>query len=424
MTELAAASDVSPADVVRARGLARMRTIATGLLGLMAVVFVAASLLQRQWPAFAYVRAFGEAGMVGACADWFAVTALFRRPFGLPIPHTGIIPRNKARIGEALGGFIADNFLTERVLEEKLRQLEVARWGGDWLRRPENARRLAERLAAAAPKLLRSLPPGAVGDLLGSAALAVARATPAGPAASKVLAALWSEGRAQPLFERALDWLGDYLASHEEAIRTQVSEHSYSWLPKWVDRMLADKLTRGLVEMLGEMRDPQHPWRRDLAAWVEDYIARLGADPDLQARADAYKLRLLSDPNLRGQVAEVWSGLETRVGTDLTQNPSDLAGPFERAILALGNWLAEDQQAQAQLNARARQLVSGVIAPRRHEIGLFVAQVVASWDARSVVDKLELQVGRDLQYIRINGTLVGGLVGVIIFAAAKALGLD
>lgn len=417
-----------PADVLRARDLARMRMIATGLLVLMAVIFVLASLAHVRWPqhalALGYLRAFAEAGMVGACADWFAVTALFRHPFGLPIPHTGIIPRNKDRIGQALGGFIADNFLTEAVLEDKLKQLELAGWGGDWLSNPRNARRLATRVAHLAPEILSSAPPGAVGELAGSAAMAAARATPAAPLAAGILSGLWSEGRAQVVFDRAVEMLGGYMARHPDAIRDRVAEQAPKWLPKWVDRMLADRISEGLLKTVAEMRDPAHPWREELRDAVVRLIGRLREDPALQAQVEAFKLRLLADPRLQAQAGELWAGMAARLGAELAADRHGLAEQLQRAILGVGAWLSSDTAAQTQLNTLGRSLATGVIAPRRQEIGRFVAQVVAGWDAKNIVDKLELQVGKDLQYIRINGTLVGGLVGLIIFAASRALGLD
>lgn len=415
-------------DLRRARDLARMRAIATGLLVLMAVVFLLASLGRVRWPehalALGYLRAFAEAGMVGACADWFAVTALFRHPFGLPIPHTGIIPRNKDRIGQALGGFIADNFLTEQVLQDKLRQIELAGWGGDWLSNPRNARRLATRVAHLAPEILRSAPAGAVGELAGSAALAAARATPAAPLVAGTLNALWSEGRAQVLVERAVEMLAGYMAEHPDAIRDRVVEQAPKWLPKWVDRMLADRIGEGLFKTLEEMRDPAHPWREQLHGAVMHLIQRLREDPVLQARVESFKLRLLADPRLKAQAGELWAGMEARLGAELAADRHGLAEQLQRAFLGVGAWLSSDTAAQARLNTLGRNLATGVIAPHRAEIGRFVAQVVAGWDARNIVDKLELQVGKDLQYIRINGALVGGLVGVLIFAASQALGLE
>ena len=403
----------------RARELKRMQAVATGLLGLMAVVFVAASHGQGRWPALAYLRAFSEAGMVGACADWFAVTALFRRPFGLPIPHTAIIPRNKDRIGAALGGFIAENFLTEAVLQDKLRELELGRWGGAWLRRPANARRLAAQIAAVLPQVVGAAPQGAIGDLARSALLTVVRATPAGPTAGRLLEGLWREGRGEAIVERSLDLAAAYLEANKERLREQVAAGD-SWWTRWLDRLLAGRAIDGVVGALHEMRNPDHRLRRELRVAARRWIRRLRTDPELQARLEAVKLRLLSDPGLSARLAEAQDALEAAIAGQLAADPAGLASRLESVLRALGGWLAQDSPARERLNVWARELATGVIAPRRQAIGRLVAEVVAGWEAASVTEKLELQVGRDLQYIRINGTLVGGLVGLVIFALSRA----
>lgn len=414
------ATTASP-DALKLRDLKRMQAIATGLLVAMAIVFVAASRGDDYWPWLAYVRAFAEAAMVGACADWFAVTAIFRRPLGLPIPHTGIIPRNKDRIGQALGGFIADNFLTVDVLDSRLKQIEVARWGGEWLRQPRHARRLAKRLSGLVPTILKVLPRDMLRETAGSAASAAIRAVPAAPTASKLLAAFWNEGRSQAAFDWGLDKLAAYLEANEATIQEKVEAKSWKWMPKFIDKMIAQKVTTGLGELLVEMRAPDHPWRQELKAWIESFIDRLAHDPELIAKGEDLKAKLLADPALREQAAGVWRDIEQRLvdgdGAGLTER-------LEQMLLALGEWLHTEQTAQARLNEWARILARQVIAPRRHEIGGFVAQVVASWDTKGVVDKLELQVGKDLQYIRVNGTLVGGLVGLAIFSASRAFGLQ
>lgn len=411
-------------DLHKRRELRRMQAMATGLLAAMAGVFLASSYGLRARPDLAvglgYVRAFAEAAMVGACADWFAVTALFRRPLGLPIPHTAIIPRNKDRIGAALGDFIADNFLTVEVLDARLRQIELARWGGEWLRQPRNARRLAARLATVLPGVLRELPKDMLRETAGSAALAGLRAVPASPTASRLLAAVWNEGRSQTAFEWGLDKLATYLIDNEAAIQEKVEAKSWKWMPKFIDRIIAQKVTTGLSELLVEMRAPDHPWRRELAAWIEDFISRLANDPDLLARGEALKTRLLDDPALRAQARSLWDELVEKLSDG--RSP-EFAARLEAMLLALGEWLHADEGAQARLNGWARILARQVIAPRRREIGGFVAQVVASWDAKGVVDRLELQVGKDLQFIRINGTVVGGLVGLALFAVSRTLGL-
>lgn len=421
---MAAIATASAPDLQKLRDLRRMQAVATGLLVAMAVVFLAASYGVRARPdlavALGYVQAFAEAAMVGACADWFAVTALFRRPLGLPIPHTAIVPRNKERIGQSLGGFIADNFLTVEVLDTRLKQLEVAHWGGEWLRQPRHARRLATRLASVLPGVLRVLPKDMLRETAGSAAAAAIRAVPAAPTASKLLAALWNDGRAQGLFDWGVDRLSVYLAENEEAIQAKVEGRSWKWMPKFVDRIIAQKVTSGLAELLVEMREPQHPWRQELTTAIEGFIERLAHDPDLIARGEALKARLLADPAVREQAAHVWNDLIERLSDGRS---AVLAERLEQMLLALGQWLQTEKTAQARLNEWARILAREVIAPRRHEIGGFVSQVVASWDTKGVVERLELQVGKDLQYIRVNGTVVGGLVGLAIFSVSRALGL-
>ncbi len=416
-----------PAADPRVAALARMRTLATGLLALMAVIFIAASagaasLGPRAWPWLAWVRAFAEAGTVGACADWFAVTALFRRPLGLPIPHTAVIPRNKERIGEGLGRFIADNFLTPKVLDAQVRRLEVAHWGAAWLKQPGHAAGLARRLAPLIPELLRTIPKPAREELLGALALAAVKAVPAGPTAARIIALAWRDGRAQPMLDALVERAGAYLAGHEDFIREKVSQQSYKWMPKWVDKIIAGRVTTGLIGAAEEMRDPDHPWRKELASAVEGFVARLDTDTELQAQADALKMDLLTHPALLAEINGAWAGVEARLLADPAAANAAIAKRLEGWLKALGEWLDRDEGVRERLNDGARLIALRLIAPRRHDIGGFVAAVVSGWETRDVVDRLELQFGRDLQYIRLNGTIVGGLVGLGLFGVSKMLG--
>jgi uncharacterized membrane-anchored protein YjiN (DUF445 family) len=401
----------------RRRDFARMRGVATGLLFAMAALFIAAGLGEARWPALGYVRAFAEAATVGACADWFAVTALFRRPLGLPIPHTAIIPRNKDRIGEALGAFIAGEFLTPRVLDGRLRQLDVARRLADWLRRPGNAAEIARLAGGVIPEIIASGPE--LKSFAAEAGRRLAAATPAGPVASRTLAALWNEGRAQTLADSAVAWFGDYLTERREFIREEMSSRT-RWLPKFVDDFLADRFAEGLTHAVRGMREPDHPWRREVQTWVEGLIDRLAHDPETMAKADEIKRSILDNPAFQAQVETLWTEAEHRLATDPVLRAGGVETALERGVLALGRWLDEDEGARARLNGWIRILVRRTISPRRQAIGDFVAGVVRTWDAQDVVEKLELQVGRDLQYIRINGTVVGGLVGLLIHAAGHA----
>ena len=400
--------------------------MATGLLVLMAVVFVIASLSARAWPGaahgLAYVRAFAEAAMIGGLADWFAVTALFRRPLGLPIPHTAIVPRSKDRIAEALGVFIVENFLSARVLDAKLRQFELAAWGGDWLQQPENARRLAGQLLKWAPEIYRVLPPSAIEELAGSVAQSIARSVPAAPTASRLLAGLWNEGRVQPLIERGTEILAAYIAEHEDVILKAVQAQSWRWLPRFVDRAITQKITAGVLQMLSEMRAPDHPWRQSLSGAMEALIERLATDPELIERGETLKRQILEDPRLAEQAHLLWLDMQRQLEAGWADQADALEPRVTEWLGDLGVWLSNAPAVQRTLNTSARVLVRTVLAPRRHAIGRFVTQIVAGWDAQQVTDRLELQLGPDLQYIRVNGTLVGGLVGLALFALTRILG--
>ena len=409
------------AEDPRVTDLRRMRVIATLLLVAMTVVFAVTSAAQERWEWLAYVRAFAEAGMVGACADWFAVVALFRRPLGLPIPHTGIVPRNKTRIAGALGRFITNNFLTPKVLSEKLVQVDAAQWVADWLGSPDNAKRVARNAAVVVPEVARALPRELMTDALGHSIVAGIRAVPAAPVAGNLLAIVWAQGQTQKVLERAIAFAETALAANKDFIRAKVEASSSRWIPRWLDGMVADKIVTTTAATLAEMRDPAHPWRLELKAGVEGLIERLSSDPVLRADVEAAKNAFLDDPLFIAHVTAMWEEIDARLPTDVAAHAETIAAGVEYSLLSAGRWLREDEALKVKINRWIRYLVTRTISPRRAEIGAFVTNVVEAWDSTTLVNRLELQVGKDLQYIRINGTLVGGLVGLLIFTASKWL---
>ena len=409
------------AEDPRVTDLRRMRVIATLLLVAMTVVFAATSAAQERWEWLAYVRAFAEAGMVGACADWFAVVALFRRPLGLPIPHTGIVPRNKTRIAGALGRFITNNFLTPKVLSEKLVQVDAAQWVADWLGSPDNAKRVARNAAVVVPEVVRALPRELMTDALGHSIVAGIRAVPAAPVAGNLLAIVWAQGQTQKVLERAIAFAETALAANKDFIRAKVEASSSRWIPRWLDGMVADKIVTTTAATLAEMRDPAHPWRLELKAGVEGLIERLSSDPVLRADVEAAKNAFLDDPLFIAHVTAMWEEIDARLPTDVAAHAETIAAGVEYSLLSAGRWLREDEALKVKINRWIRYLVTRTISPRRAEIGAFVTNVVEAWDSTTLVNRLELQVGKDLQYIRINGTLVGGLVGLLIFTSSKWL---
>jgi uncharacterized membrane-anchored protein YjiN (DUF445 family) len=244
-------------------------------------------------------------------------------------------------------------------------------------------------------------------------------AVPAAPLASKVLAVLWAGGAAQTAIERALDFGESSLARHKPAINRMVSEHSSRWIPKWVDNLIAERVTAGVLSTMQEMRDPDHPWRIELRQIVEKWIADLATDPEMRALGETMKAEILANPLFLEQAKMLWAEIESGLQADLQVHTETIAGAFEVGLRGLGKWLNDHPDRQIRLNRWIRLVMLRVLLPRRAEIGAYVTQVVKNWDSATLVNRLELQVGKDLQYIRINGTLVGGLVGLLIFVVSK-----
>jgi uncharacterized membrane-anchored protein YjiN (DUF445 family) len=412
-----------PAIDPRLAGLRRMRLIATLLLAAMTVVFIATSLVKLDWPWIPYLRAFSEAAMVGACADWFAIVALFRRPFGLPIPHTGIVPNNKDRIGGALGRFITNNFLTASAMNERLARVDVVGSLGHWISEPSNAKRLGEYAAVLLPRVASSLPARQVGETVGNLARQALETIPAAPLASRVLRIVWAQGEAQALIAHAVELSETWLVGNKDYLTRQISQQSSSWIPKWIDKMIAEKVLNGLLSTLGEMRNPRHPWRIELRKAVEKLIDDLASDPQMRARAESIKAELLASPLLIQQAKTLWADIESGLNSTLPAHSETIAQTCEQGLRSIGAWLVEDEERKAGLNRRVLAVTQQFLLLYRFEIGGYIERVVHDWDTATLVDRLELQVGKDLQYIRINGTLVGGLVGLLIFIASKWLAL-
>lgn len=396
-----------------------MRLFATALLALMTAVFIATYLVPWQWTWLTYLRAFTEAGMIGACADWFAVVALFRHPLGIPIPHTAIVPHNKERIGGAIGRFISNNFLSPKVLREKMREIDPAGWAARWLLTPDNARRVAQRAASSLPQALRAMPRDELNAFLARMARSGIEAVPAAPLASKILSILWAQGETQALVERGIDMAARALTDNRDRIKVTVTQKSSRFIPKWIDAIVADKIVSGLTQLLDEMRNPAHPWRTELGASVDRLIDDLATKPEFYARGEELKTEVLDNPVVVQQVNKLWTQIEVQLDTNSAVYIGQLAGALEHALIALGQRVVDDPAIHDAVNRWLRIAALRLIAPRRAEIGAFITQVVERWDTETLVNRMELQVGRDLQYIRINGTLVGGLVGLIIFTITR-----
>ena len=402
--------------------LRRMRTIATSLLVLMSIIYMATRLAPAGWRWAPYLGAFAEAGMVGACADWFAVVALFRRPLGLPIPHTAVVPENKRRIGAALGRFIANNFLAPRIAIARLASVDAVGLAARWIEDERNAREITDAAARLAPYVIDAVPKEALSEWVSMAARRGVEAVPVALLASRALSILWAQGAARTLLDSSLDFVETTLARNKATIIRKISEQSSRWIPKWVDNMIAAKVIAGLSGSLMEMRAPDHPWREEANAQIEKLIDDLAHDPEMLARGEELKAQILASPVFARQMQALWGELETSLKDDLPRHAEGIAAWVVTALVALGRSLDEDPARRARINRSLRLLALRAVLPRRAEIGAYIAAVVDNWDTATLVSRLELQVGKDLQYIRINGTLVGGIVGLLIFTLSRPLG--
>jgi uncharacterized membrane-anchored protein YjiN (DUF445 family) len=402
---------LSPAQ--SARG---MRALATAMLAGMAAIFIAATRLDHLHPAWGFVRAFAEAGLVGGVADWFAVTALFRHPLGLPIPHTAIIPRNKDRIGDALASFLKDNFLTASVVARRMRSVDVAGAIGRFLALPQGEGRLRQGGSRLLADILEALDQEKLGGMVKAAVAERIRRIEIAPLLGQTLEAAITEERHVPLVDGIVTWAGRTLDANEDLIRDMVNQRA-GWILKLagLDAKLADAIVEGLRKLTIDMAlDPRHPLRAKAEEGLARLAAGLRADPELQGRVEAWKNEMVENPAVADWLGGIWENSRAGLLKGARDPDAALAGKFGEALRQLGETLQQEPRLKAAINQFARRAIVGIVASYGEGIVTLVSDTVRGWDAHTVSDRLEGAVGRDLQYIRINGTLVGGLVGLAI----------
>ena len=411
---MVAAVDLTPDDVARRRGLRRMKVVALGLLVAAAVVYVIATAAGAEGT-WGYVQAFAEAAMVGALADWFAVTALFRHPLRIPIPHTAIIPNRKDQIGRSLGDFVESNFLTQEVLGERLAQANVGARLGHWLAEPANAGRVSAALGDALKGTLEVLDDDEVQHGLEGVVRRRVRATPAAPLVGKVIDLSVEGGHHQRLLDAVLTSLHGFLDDNRGTFRERLDQESPWWVPEPIDDRIFDKIYTAVGRFIADVgSDREHEVRRTVDVRVAGFAERLKQDPELLAKGEVLKEELLDHPDFRAWIESVWLG--TKRG--LIEAANDPASEFRmRAadnLQRLGARLTAEPELQRKVDDWVERSVGYVVDHYRSEVSDLIATTVGRWDGESTARKMELQVGRDLQFIRINGTLVGGLAGLVI----------
>jgi uncharacterized membrane-anchored protein YjiN (DUF445 family) len=392
-----------------------MRTIATSLLLAAVAIYIATSLWHDAPGWVGYVRSAAEAGTVGALADWFAVTALFRHPLGLPIPHTAIIRKRKNDLGRGLQSFVATHFLAEAVVRGKIDQIGAAGRVGAWLSQPPNADRVSTEVATRLAGTLEKMNDALVVELVEKSVLPRLTDVPWAP----VLGALLDRALADGLHHRAADVLLDHaeewLVKNPDAVRGMVLEHAPVWSPRWVDEAVANKVYTEAVKLVVALRaDRGHRLRGNLDGFLTDLARKLRTDPEMGQKVEDFKAQALASPAAADAVAAMWStakGILLDLSTDESSVPRRAA---TARLASFGEKLATDPELAASVNKTAADLAARAVNRYKGDIAAIIGDTVAGWEPAEASRRIELQVGRDLQFIRINGTVVGALAGLLI----------
>ncbi|MDM0055784.1 DUF445 domain-containing protein [Variovorax fucosicus] len=405
-----------------------MKRIALGLLCGAALLYALAIAMEGRFPhpGWGYLAAFAEAAMVGAIADWFAVVALFRHPLGLPIPHTAIIPSNKDRIGAKLAGFICNNFLSTEQVLAKLREFDTAGRLADWLARPASAERMGGWGVMAARYGLSAFDDARVRDFLGRIASAGLAQVDISRVAGQALDALTAGGRHQALLDEALAQVAELLegetaqAQITEAIAREIRTLRYVGLDQVAARMATKKIVAAVANSVAELAaEPGHPLRARFDGFTADFIARLQLDPAFQQRGEEIRAELMAHPALGDYLHGLWGELLAWLHDDLARPDSSIAQRIAKLAGALGTRLQADAEIRHWINEQIEAAAPLAIERYREDIRVYIVERVGQWNADEMTDELERHIGRDLQFIRINGTLVGGLVGLAIHAVTQ-----
>ncbi|MDA3640052.1 DUF445 domain-containing protein [Mycobacterium xenopi] len=413
------------ADADRRRALRRMKVVALSFLVGASVVFLGCRWAQAGGTAAAwvgYVRAAAEAGMVGALADWFAVTALFKHPLGIPIPHTAIIKRKKDQLGEGLGTFVRENFLSPPIVESKLRDAQIPSRLGKWLSQIEHAQRVAAETATVLRVLVELLRDDDVQHVIDRTIMKRVAEPQWGPPAGRLLATLLAENRQEALLQLLADRAFHWSLNAGEVIQRVVERDSPSWSPRFIDHLVGDRIHRELMDFTDKVRrNPNHELRRSATRFLFDFADDLQHDPATIARAEAVKEQLMARDEITNAAATAWKTLKRLVLEGVDDPSSALRTRITDTVIRIGESLRDDAELRDKVDNWIVRAAQHLVSQYGVEITAIITDTIERWDAEEASRRIELHVGRDLQFIRINGTVVGALAGLAIYTVAQLL---
>ncbi|MGN6607016.1 MAG: DUF445 domain-containing protein [Jatrophihabitans sp.] len=408
-----------PMDRSRIVALRRMKATAAGLLVLAAVVYAVCHWVGHSRGAWGYLEAAAEASMVGGLADWFAVTALFRHPLALPIPHTAIIPRKKDQIGESLAEFVSDYFFTPEIIGERVAQARIPRRLGEWLADPDHARELAAEAARSVGGLAGLLRDDELRNAVASFADKRLREVEVAPILARLLDAARDSGQHQRALTAVLRGISTMLDQNRDVLRQKVAQESPDWVPEWVDERVFAKGFSLVQHFLGDViGDDEHALRRNVTEQLEQFAERLRTDPQQAARIEDAKLELLDHPAVRSYLSDLWTTVKGLILDGAVDPDSDLRRSIESLVLRAGTALRDDPAIAGKVDQALQKLTGHLVSHYGDDLAAVITTTVERWDTAETSRRLELQVGRDLQFIRINGTVVGALAGLLIYTLA------
>ena len=401
-----------------------MKLVATGFLVVAGLIYLAAEYwLHNGGPQWVnYVRAAAEAGMVGGLADWFAVTALFRHPLGIPIPHTALIRKKKDQLGESLGGFVGENFLDPEMVSEKVRSAHIPERAGEWLAVDENRALASDQAAKAIRSVLAVLRDEDAVAIIERTIVARIAEPQWGPPAGRILAELLEEGRHIPLMDLMADRAYSWVDTHPETINRWVREKAPTWAPDFVNELLSDRAYRELSEWTWQIKvDKQHAVRLALIGFVEDFARDLQSDPDTMAKLETFKHEVMNRDEVRRAASSAWAAAKRMIVEATEDTSSTLRVKIDDLLRRLSEMLVGDEKVRNRLDDYMTRTAAYVAENYAGEVTSIISETVERWDADEASEKIELLAGKDLQFIRINGTVVGALAGLAIYTATQLL---
>ncbi len=417
---MALESTLSSEDRAKLAQLKRVKFLATLVLILCFLVMVGAKALAAHWPALSFVAAFAEAATIGGIADWYAVVALFKKPLGLPIPHTAIIPANQERIGDNLGVFLERNFLSKNIIEERLRSIDFTKIITDYLSDREKSHELASFIAHLMPRILAAVEDTGFKDFAAKKAARRLEKVDLNPLMAKVIDSFVKDGRYQRIFDDIIVALNGLLAD-EAALKTiqkQVAQELPTLLYIFqADSLILKRIVKATGALLDDVKnDKDHELRAEFEEFFLGYVEKMKKSKRFAARAERFRHDVLNNPEFVGIVDQLWSSLEAYVKKDTSSEDSVLIREMTQMFVEFARQLGKEKVLQAQIDAALAEAVSAFVDERKGAVSAFVSAEVKSWDFRQLVTLIEANVGKDLQYIRFNGMLIGGLVGLILHA--------